>query len=261
MAIFLDSTQLYRMLQRELPEGVYPDGAATGSYSAASIYSKASVMKEAYDNMELIYNNFFPLTAEEKQVDWEIKVFGTSLDGSLSLEDRRTKVATKLKNKPGITIQDIKDIVLFVIGSDKLVEIAEWGCDSGSWEIGVSELGVTTILSGSRTLEVTAFTFPGEDLCDLTAADVGLTEDQWTAIKTAAYTYSVLIYGYEITDEEAAELEELLTINEPARCAHVITDGLNPEEMIAGPYDGFIGLTTEDGDQLTTEDGDPLGLG
>lgn len=232
MAIFLDATQVYRMYQRELPEGVYPDGAPSGFYSAASVYSKARLTESAYDNMERIYDNFFPQTADEKQSDWEIKVFGSTLDGALALVARRQKVIDKLRKKPGITIQDMIDIVQSVIGTSKDVAIGEWQNESGGWLIGVSELGVTTILSGARLSEVTAFTYPGVDLCHLTAADVGFTDAEWLQTKQDSYSYSVLIYSYTPTADELSEIDFLLSLGEPARSTHEIQSGLDPADHI-----------------------------
>lgn len=232
MAIFLEVNEIYRLMQKELPEGVYPDGAPSAFYSTASIYAKSQLFSEAYENIETVYNNYFPQTADEKQADWEIKVFGTTLDGSLNLAARRQRVIAKIRARPGITKQDMINVVKGVIGEDKDVAIGEWNCDGGSWLIGVSELGVDTILSGANLSSITSFLYPGIDLCDINPADYGLTDEQWQEMRTSAYTYSVLIYSYTMTDAEREEVDELLSIAEPARSAHVIYDGLDPADHI-----------------------------
>lgn len=232
MAIFLTATQIYRMYQRELPEGVYPDGAASGSYSAASLYSKARLGETAYANLARIYDNYFPQTADEKQTDWETKVFGGTLDGALSLAVRRQKVIDKVRKKAGITKQDMIDIVQSVIGTNKDVAIGEWGNESGGWIIGESQLGVTTILSGARISAVTNFLYPGVDLCHLTAADVGMTQAEWLETRQDAYSYTVLIYSYTPTAGELAEINFLLSLGEPARSDHEIQSGLDPADHI-----------------------------
>ncbi len=229
MAIFLETSDAYRLLQRELPEGVYPDGSPTGSYSAASIYSKSELVGDAYANMEVIYDNLFPQTADEQQVAWEIKVFGYELDGSLTLQERRDKVLGKLRHKAGITIAEMIYIVQFVIGTDKDVAIGEWQNASGSWVIGVSELGVTTIFGNSSLLKWAANLWPGvSDLCTLTAEDIGITDAEFAAAQEAAYAYSVLIYSYTPTAQELSQIDLLLTNGEPARSTHYIYSGLDP---------------------------------
>ncbi len=123
-------------------------------------------------------------------------------------------------------------VVKQVIGTDKDVAAANWGCADGSWVIGESELGVSTILGGAHTLSITKYLYPGVELCDLTAEDVGLTEEEWQEVRTSAYTYSILIYSYTMTDAERSEVDRLLTIAEPARSTHVIYDGLDPVDHI-----------------------------
>lgn len=235
MAIFLETQDIYRLMQRELPEGVYPDGAASGFFSTASIYAKSEQVKVAYDNMERIYDNMFPQSADEKQTDWEIKVFGFSLDAALGLAIRRQKVIDKLQTKPGIARGDLMKVIKSVIGDDKDVEIASWNCDGGVWEIGVSELGVSTIL-GRRAQNITSFTNPGADFCTTDPlTEFGISEADWLEMRQQAYTYSVLIYSYTLTAAEMELLELLLSQSEPARSAHVIYDGLDPADKITPP--------------------------
>lgn len=228
MAIFLTRQQLYRMLQRELPEGAYPDGPPSAFYSTADMDSAAQVMRSAYANDERIYDNFFPQSADEKIADWEIKVFN-ELSQGLTLEERQDRLVTRLRARLGITKADMKSVVLTVIGSDKLVDIIEWGCHTGGWQIGESQLGIETYLSGANILKAT-----GEGLCGADPADYGLTEEEWLLMREAAYTYEVLIYGYTLTTEERAEIDRQLSKEEPARSNHVITDGLDPADMLDG---------------------------
>lgn len=216
------------LLQRELPEGVYPSGSPTGSYSSASIYSKSELFADAYANMEVIYNNIFPQTANEQQVEWEIKVFGYQLDGSLPLAERQQIVVQKLQHKPGLTKAEMIFIVQSVIGPGTDVAIGEWQNESNSWLIGVSQLGVTTIFGSGRIVRITPALYPGEDLCSLTAADVGMTPQEFEQMQYAAYGYSVLIYSYTLTAQQRAQINLLLTNGEPARSTHFIFDGLDP---------------------------------
>lgn len=232
MAIFLDVSQVYRLLQRELPEGAYPDGAPSGYYSTASIYSKATLIEAAYENLELIYNNFFPQTATEKLLDWEQKAFGEFLDSSLSIAERRDRVIAKLRKRPGITKADMLAIVYSVIGSDKIVEIINWGCGEGGWSLGVSQLGINTYLNPARLSDVTAFLYPAGDFCDEDKSQFGKTDEEWALMQETAYTFEILIYDYTLTALELAKLNTELYKGAPARSAYVITDGLDSADMI-----------------------------
>lgn len=240
MAVFLSAQQTYRMFQRELPEGAYADGAPSAFFTTASIYAKSVMVEAAYDNMENMYLNYFPQSAEEKQADWEFKVFGFTLNAALSLPIRRQTVINKLRLKPGITINDMLNAVRSVIGDDKDIEISEWGCNccddgtGGTWVIGVSQLGINTILGSMSGMGATPFLFPDADLCG-DPSQFGISPEDWALIQQDAYTYSVLIYSYMMTAQERADVDALLTKSEPARSTHVIYDGLDPADHILNP--------------------------
>lgn len=227
MPKFLSRKEVYRLLQRENPEDVYPDGAPSAYYSTAEMDAVASGLADAYENLRLIYENNFPISATGRISDWEITAFGKRLPASLTLSERQDRVEQKVRARKGLTVSDMKDIVKSVIGTDKLVEIAEWGCETGTWLIGVSELGITTILNGYRLNDAT-----GEGLCDASPADYGYSDDDWETMREEAYTYEVLIYDHTLTAYEENEIDEQLTIYEPARCQHIITDGLDSDDMI-----------------------------
>lgn len=240
MAIFLTAQQTYRMWQRELPEGAYADGAPSAFFTTASVYAKSVLVESSYDNMELMYLNYFAQTAEEKQSEWEIKVFGFSLDASLDLAIRRQKVLNQLRLKPGITINDMLNAIRSVIGDDKDIEIGEWGCnccDTGNgmvWSIGVSQLGINTILGGGNRMAITPFLYPGADFCG-DPSQFGLTEEEWQIMREEAYTYSVLVYSYTLTAQEMIDVDAILTKSEPARSQHFIFDGLDPADHLINP--------------------------
>lgn len=256
MPKFLSRAELYRILQRELPPDAYPDGAPSGYYSTADMDSIADGAATGYANLERVYDNYWPQTADERILDWEITAFGRFLDASLTLAERRDRVVTKIRSRKGLTIQDMIDTVQGIIGSDKLVDIAEWGCTTGGWMLDYSQLDIETYLNGERLVDAT-----GEGLCDANPADFGKTEEEWQEMRTEAYTYQVNVYGYVLTAKEYNEVDLALTEAEPARSQHFIFDGLNPEDMINGPFDGFINLSLEDGGNILLEQGGDLGLG
>lgn len=230
MPKFLTQPELYRLLQRELPDGVYPDGEPQKFYSTTDMDAVASVAATGYANLERIYDNYWPQHSDERIAAWEFIAFAKLLPASLTLQQRRDRIVTKIRARKGIRKQDMIDTVKGIIGSDKLVDLIGWGCSSGGWMIGVSQLGISTYLN----------MFPGRlgvvgsDICEKTAAELGLTEQQLLDMKEEAYTYEIRIYGYTLTAAERTEIDLTLLEVEAARDNHVITDGLDPADTLDG---------------------------
>lgn len=241
MPVFLTQEDLYRLLQRELPEDVYADGAPSAFFSTADMNAVAKTLGSAYTNLERIYDNYFPQYADERIGDWEVTVFGFVSDDAFTLEERRDRVVAKLRNRPGITKDDVFRAVtgMFPSLAPSGVEILPWGCADGGWTLNVSELGYDTYLNGWPRVAAV-----GPDLCDLPASAFGLTDAQWAEMQAEAYTYEVRL-AVPVTGASLTALDQLLTAVEPARSTHVITQ---PADYLA----------TEDGDILITEDGDEI---
>ncbi len=241
MPKFLTREELFRLLQRELPPTVYPDGLPKTYYSTADIDATAQVGASGYANLERIYDNYWPQTADERILDWEETAFGYTLPVGLSLDERRDRTAAKIRSRKGLKIQDMIDSVQAVIGTDKLVDISEWGGSSGGWLIGVSELGITTILNGypSRTL------LNGVDVCARSGAAYGITDAELLQIREEAFTFTVNIYLYTPSEQELADIDRALNQDQPARSRHTVSSGLDPADMLAGPYTGPIGFQQE----------------
>lgn len=229
MPHFLTRDEVYRLLQRELPDGVYPDGLPGAFYSTAENDAVADVVATGYANAERIYANYWPATADERISDWEIKAFGRKLADGLTLAERRDRVGVKIRARKGLRKSDMVALVQSIIGSDKSVEATEWGCSDGGWLIGVSQLGISTILNGARMVDVT-----GPLICEATPAAYGKTDEQWADMQEQAYTFSVLIYGYTLTAAERDEIDAALLSAEPARSQHVIYDDLDPANRTDG---------------------------
>ena len=252
MPTFLSQEQIYRMLQRELPEGTYPDGPASAFYSTADSDATAKVIAGVYDNLSRIYENMWPETADEQLSDWEIKVFGRNLSASLTLAQRRALVIAKIRSQSGISKADISALVSTIIGSDKIFEIIEWGFGDGAWVLGESQLGINTFLAGPSRFRAT-----GPDLCSADPADYGMTSDDWLDMRSDAYTYEVRIYTATLSEEVYLALDVALSDSEPARSQHVISDGLDLDEII-NPDEFEFSMGLEEGGQLGLEEGGVL---
>lgn len=231
MPVFLTQGQIYRIVQRELPEGAYPDGPPASFYSTADSSSTAKVFSEIYDNLNRVYDNYFPNYADEQQPLWEELILGKQLDDSLTLQERRDRVIARIRSQRRTTPQDMLQTVYTVIDSSIPVEIVEWNCGDAGWVLDVSLLDISTILNEFNNLNLV-----GPDLCTKDAADFGLTDQEFLDYRAQAYTYEVRIYGYTLSDSERALLDQELNAAEPARSKHIIVDGLDPDDMING-YD------------------------
>lgn len=242
MPKFLNQQEIYRILQRELPEGVYADGAPEAFFTTADNYSTASGIASAYSKMERAYDNFWPQYADEKIDDWEIFVFN-ALQSGLSLAERRTRVINQLKTRPTLALWEIlTTVVANFVPPGTFVQVVEWGCSDSvayGWQLGISKLGSETVLGWG-------YTKVGPDGGDLCAAVIG---DGWrlgqsplgigtrlggsisykdlSEAQLRAYAYEVRIFGYSLSSSERANLDLLLKRKEPARSAHIIRDGLS----------------------------------
>lgn len=226
MPIFLTREQVYRTIQRELPDG-FPDGPASAFYLTADADATAKVFADAYASQKNIYDNYFPNYATDRQGDFERLYLTQQLDASIQLQARRDRVIAKIRSQRRTTPQDIIQTVYTVIDSSHTVQIAEWGCGCAGWVLDVSELDVSTILNEFNNLILV-----GPDLCTKDAADYGLTPEQYAAYQKEAYFYEVRIFGYTLTDQERIDLEQALLAAEPARSAHQVLDGLDPDDML-----------------------------
>lgn len=226
MPIFLTREQVYRVIQRELPDG-FPDGPASAFFLTADADSTAKVFADAYASQKNIYDNYFPNYATDRLGDFERLYLGQQLDSSIPIQARRDRVIAKIRSQRRTTPQDIIQTVYTVIDSSILVQIAEWGCGCAGWVLDVSELDSSTILNEFNNL-----TLVGPDLCTKGAADYGLTDEEFARYQKEAYFYEIRIYGYTLTDQERIDLEQAVLSAEPARSAHQILDGLDPNAKL-----------------------------
>lgn len=230
MPKYLSEVELYDIIQRELPEDVYPYGSPDQYLASADSDSTAKVFSTMYSNLARIYENYYPMTTDERIADWETQVFGYNLDTSLTLTQRRDRVIAKIRARYGFSVPDMQRVVESIIGNSHTFQIVELGCEHGSWLLEESELEVETFLGGSFPFDWTTV----GDLCGLTAMDFGVTEQELLDAREDAYTYEVRIYTYTLTSIERDSLDAALSREEPARSQHIILDGLNIADYIGG---------------------------
>lgn len=258
MPKFLNQSEIYRILQRTLPPDVYPDqGPASGSYSMSDHAAVAQLGADAYSNLERIYDNYWPQTADEYISDWEVTIFGQLSESSMTLQQKRDRVLARIRSRRRATKADIEAVVYSVVPSDIPIDVVTWGCGGGGWLLDYSQLDIETILNGSLNLLVTGGNIP----CPPTAAAFGLTDAELEILQEEAYTYEVRIYGYTLSAFERQALDVALTNAEPARSRHIITDALDPIDMIDGDNTDPVFINLEQGGQLLLESGDHILLG
>lgn len=228
---FLSREDVYAVLQRELPEGAYPGGPPSGSFSGADLGAVSKVVETAEDNLEQIYDNYSPQFADsDATTQNELLYLGQTLPGTLSLQERRNRVVAKIRTRRRTTPKDLEAVAYTVVDSSVPVEVVELGCSGGSWILDESELEISTYLSGWYGGQ---FLFRS-DWCTVTAAELGITEQDYQDYRSEVYTYEVRIYGYTLTAQERTDLDKALTKAEPSRSLHVIVDGLDPADEISG---------------------------
>lgn len=229
MPKFLDRNEIYKIIQRELPEKTYATSYRPSDfYTTADDDSFAKVVETAYTNLETIYDNYWPQTSIAKLESWEIFVFGEVDDSGATIAERRDRILTKIRSRKGITVQDIKDIVYTVIGSDKNIEIIEKGCESGAWILGKSRLSRNTYLGISNINGGVKIPYDFDACADDAYLVLGISQEQFAQLQVQAYSYEVRVIGYTATQDERDKINFELNRFEPARSRHTILSPFIP---------------------------------
>lgn len=232
---FPTEEQILEILFAELPDGVYPTDRADDddpdkrSYSSSELRSKSRLIAELYEQLDLVYQDKFASTVTEAGISqWEKDFFRESQDGSQPFETRKQNLIAKIRASGGISLPAIKSIVDGILTPKGLLfEVLPWngvpvsGASAG-WFLDETPLDSGTYLSFLDPL-IGAGRDPGVTAldCALDYAAAGLTLMQLEDIQRTAYTYEVRIYG--VADASTlAQLEKVLTEQEPARSTHVI---------------------------------------
>lgn len=227
-------------MQRELPTGVYPDGPASAFFSTASIDSKAAAIASLYENLERIYENYFPQTTNERIDDWIDKAFiGVSFDDSVTLQEKRDRVVAKLRHKPTLALWEVLTLVAGYIPEGNYVQIVENCSATGAWMLGESELGVGTALGYDHNFNnlgldcsqcCEQFADRGWRLgVDQLGVTTELDEVGYLPVIEAqlqAFGYEIRIFDTAVTGTSYNQLLRQLGETEPARSVHQIRQNL-----------------------------------
>lgn len=215
MAKFLTQSEIYKLLQRELPENLYYQGPPSQSYSGAELDSTAKVLRQIYSQAESIYHNMFPTTVDEQLNEWEIKCFGTTDASGKSTSERVGSILAHLRSSANLSTWDllvgiasiavgtyveiIQNNELYYFGSiDCRGENADeiWGPD---WYLG-------------KPLPENAFAEPY----------ILNSQAQLLALRERAFGYIVKVYSTALSDRLKADIETFITKSEASRSAHVV---------------------------------------
>lgn len=233
MSKFLTRAELYLLIQRELPEDVYPhSGKPEDFLSTSESDAQSEIIANYYEKLEAAYENFFPQTADESGVALhEIMEFGRLSIGR-TLSERRARLLLKNRELLSLSQTDLEELIRRELPDGTIFQIVNWNRlgEGGSWYLGESELGFDTYLGGSGSHSYP----PGTDICQKDGSDVFLTPDEWSDYRTNAFTYEVRIYEYTPTDAELEELTRVLEESEAARDGRIIRTNVDPSEYVGG---------------------------
>lgn len=237
MAKFLSREQIYRILQRELPENVYPDGPPSAFFSTADMASIADVVATGYGNLERISDNYFPQTTLESIDKWVAKMFiGVSFDQSVTLQDKRDRVIAKIRKQPQITLWEVLKVAVSYVPPGTYVQILENCSKFGCWKLGASRLGKDTFLCYDH--KFFELGIADDDWCGFLSKFDGwklgrsklgsttkLSKFSYLQIiqpQLDAYGYKLRIFDYQVTGTSYAQMIKTINETEPARSVHIV---------------------------------------
>jgi len=238
MPLFPTQSQFYSVIQRELPEDVYPNaGDPSKFFSTSDSAAQAELFYQLYQHHETAYDNQWPQSANAAGMDQhEIMHYG-DLSVGLNLAQRSARVLGKIQALPDMSRPTLRALVENELPPGTNVVFINYNQQGPSggmqlkWRLGVSLLGIDTYLGGGMHWPA------GVDICTRDPAEGGLTSEQLVEERINAGTYEVRIYGYTPTATELAAIERVLSESEKAAVQHVIIPNADPSTDPRHAYD------------------------
>lgn len=265
---FPTEDQLLEIIFSELPDGVFAQDRADDpnpekrSYSSAELRAHAAVVAEIYENLDLVNQDKWASTVTAAGIsDWEKDYFRDPQNGAAPLETRRQNLIAKIRAIGGLSLPAISSLIDGILTPKGLAfEVVPWngcmvGSSSGGWILDETPLGGATYLGFADPL-LGAQQDPGVTAldCDLDYAAANLTLQQFEDIMRTAYTYEVRIFG-NADAATIAQLERILTEQEPARSQHIIVNNselpIDPQVFDLGSFVGTKVNQFDGGDFLS----------
>ncbi len=237
MPSFLTKSQIYDIINRELPEGLFsysPDPSKF--YITSELDSYAFTIAATYDTMKSIYENEFVTTANEKISDFELMYLGV-ISVSLSLEEKRSRILAKIRTQAFVSLWDILTFVASYLPEGTYVQILENGKSGGydSWSLGYSQLDLSTYLGNVSLQQLygedadlvwTGDWEQGDPIPAGVFCDPNITQASVIGMRDMAYSYEIRIFGYELTGEILVNFQKDLDVIHPVRSKYYIAQNL-----------------------------------
>jgi hypothetical protein len=244
MPTFLTTNDVYNVINRELPEGLFAYSPSPNKfYITSELYSYASNIAVTYGTMQTIYNNMFVTTMAENVADYEVMYFGSKSTANLTLEERRGRILAKIRSQLSVSLWDILTFIVSYLPVGTYAQIVEYGNYNSwdVWQVGVDfgvrnavdscELGTMTYLANECPQEIHGALSdtvwgPGWNYLDPLPAhvsgDTQITQAKMLAMRITAYTYEIRIFGYAFTTEAQAQFEQDLIQIHPIRSQYYL---------------------------------------
>lgn len=237
MPSFLTKSQVYDIINRELPEGLFAYSPAPGTfYVTSELDSYAFTIAATYSTMQTIYTNQFVTTAVDNLTDFEVMYFGRSSVG-LMQEERRARILAKIRSQAFVSRWDILTFVCSYLPVGTYVQILENSRIEGrdAWALGNSKLGLNTILGNASPQSLygadadlvwTGTWQQGDPIPGGVYCDPNITQATVLAIRDQAYSYEIRIFGYELTGELLANFNTDINQIQPVRSKYYLSQNL-----------------------------------
>lgn len=225
MAKFLLRSELYRLLQRELPEDVYPDGSPSQYYHTADMDAVAGAIASCYSSMSSVYDNLFITTCDEKIGAFETSYFAETSPG-LNLAARKARILSKIRSTEDISYWQILTTTATILAG-VWVEVRPRVGRGSPTPAMIKGLAADDVWAPGW---VSGQAFPA----GVTGFDI-LRTDQTALLnlRKTTYTYDVFIFSAALDDSLLQLLDRTLSLQEPARSRHTITV-INPSDLDFG---------------------------